>query len=67
MTCCAVDAQPTGVPVYLPNWAETLTIDQWVRVTGEFGTNASRESKQGIVLKPIDVTIVEQPSEPYLY
>lgn len=67
VTCCAVDAQPTGVPVYLPNWAETLTIHQWVRVTGEFGTNASRESKQGIVLKPIDVTIVEQPSEPYLY
>ena len=67
VTCCAVDAQPTGVPVYLPNWPNALAIDQWVRVTGEFATNPSRGSKQGIALNPSDVTPVEQPSEPYLY
>ncbi|MBC7592132.1 MAG: TIGR03943 family protein [Salinibacterium sp.] len=67
VTCCAVDAQPTGVPVYLPNWPDTLKIDQWVRVTGEFGTNASQRSTQGIALDPAEVTAVEQPSEPYLY
>ena len=67
VTCCAVDAQPTGVPVYMPNWPDTLAVDQWVRVTGEFGTNASQKSKQGVALDPAGVTPVEQPSEPYLY
>lgn len=67
VTCCAVDAQPTGVPVYLPSWSDTLAVDQWVQVTGEFTTNPSQKSTQGIALDPADVTPVEQPSEPYLY
>lgn len=67
VTCCAVDAQPTGIPVYYPNWPDTLKVDDWVRVTGEFTTNASTRSKQGIALNPEKVTTVEQPSEPYLY
>lgn len=67
VTCCAVDAQPIGVPVYLENWPDTLELDQWVEVTGEFGTNPSKRSTQGIALDPTDVVPVEQPSEPYLY
>jgi len=67
VTCCAVDAQPAGIPVYLPNWPDTYQLDQWVEATGEFVTNPSDRSAQGIALEPVSVTVVEQPSEPYLY
>lgn len=67
VTCCAVDAQPAGIPVYLANWESQYSIDQWVRATGEFTTNPSQRSTQSIALDPADVTPVEQPSEPYLY
>lgn len=67
VTCCAVDAQPAGIPVYLANWADTYQLDQWVQVTGEFGANPSRSSTQAIALTPDSVIGVDQPSEPYLY
>jgi len=67
VTCCAVDAQPTGIPVYQQNWADTFSVDEWVRVTGEFTTNPSAQSRQSIALSPTTIDIVEQPSEPYLF
>ena len=67
VTCCAVDAQPTGIPVFLANWQDTYAVDDWIQATGEFGTNPSTSSKQSITLKPDAVTKVDQPSEPYLY
>jgi uncharacterized repeat protein (TIGR03943 family) len=67
VTCCAVDAQPTGIPVYYANWQSELAADDWVRVTGQFGTNPSTSSKQSVALAPAAVTKVEQPSEPYIF
>lgn len=67
ITCCAVDAQPIGVPVYLPNWRNTLAVDEWVRVRGTFDTNPSSTSNQSIALVPTASAKVKQPSEPYLY
>lgn len=67
ITCCAVDAQPVGVPVYLENWESTFGVDQWVAVDGGFGANPSRESTQPIALLPDDIQVTEQPTEPYLY
>ena len=67
VTCCAVDAQPAGIPVYLANWTDSYQLDQWVQVSGEFGANPSRSSTQSIALTPDSVIEVEQPSEPYLY
>jgi putative membrane protein len=67
ITCCAVDAQPVGVPVYLPNWQERFAADQWVKVSGSFETNPSTKSQQSIALVPTTTTKVDQPSEPYLY
>lgn len=67
ITCCAVDAQPAGVPVYLPGWSDTMKVDDWVEVTGEFATNPSSLSAQPLAIDPSEVTVVEQPSEPYLY
>src|SRR6185312_2518926 len=67
ITCCAVDAQPVGVPVYYPNWKSEFKSDGWVRVTGGFATNPSRQSQQAIALVTEKVVKVSQPSEPYLY
>jgi putative membrane protein len=67
VTCCAVDAQPTGIPVFLPNWQDSYAVDDWVQATGQFDTNPSTGSKQSIALSPDSVDTVDQPSEPYLY
>ncbi|TQL47781.1 putative repeat protein (TIGR03943 family) [Homoserinimonas aerilata] len=67
VTCCAVDAQPVGVPVYLPGWGEQFEADAWVQVQGVFDTNPSRSSKQPLALLPVSAETVDQPSEPYLY
>lgn len=67
VTCCAVDAQPVGVPVYLPGWEDSVAIDQWVRVAGEFAPNPSRSSTQPIALRDSTVTEVGEPDEPYLF
>lgn len=67
VTCCAVDAQPVGVPVYSPNWSDDFAVDQWVRVEGGFATNPSRSSGQAIAVLPETAEVVDQPGEPYLY
>ncbi len=67
VTCCAVDAQPLGVPVYLPGWAGSYPPDTWVTVSGVFESNPSRASTTPIVLVPDVIEAVDQPSEPYLF
>jgi len=67
ITCCAVDAQPVAVPVYLPNWKKGLATGGWVRVIGSFDTDPSTSSKQPITLISTAATKTEQPSDPYLY
>lgn len=67
ITCCAVDAQPLGVPVHLPGWQDRFAVDSWVSVTGQFGANPSSTSAQPVVVLPDAVEAVEQPSEPYLF
>jgi len=67
VTCCAVDAQPAGIPVYLPGWASSLATDDWVDVSGEISTNPSRTSTQPLAVIPDAVVPIEQPSDPYLF
>ena len=67
VTCCAVDAQPVGVPVYAPNWQQDLAVDDWVQVTGSFGVNPSSSSTQSIAVTADTVTPIEEPDEPYLF
>lgn len=67
ITCCAVDAQPVGVPVYEPGWSDMYGVDDWVRVSGGFATNPSTASAQSIALVPEEAAKVDQPGEPYLY
>jgi len=67
VTCCAVDAQPLGVPIHLPNWASTYEPDSWVSISGSFASNPSSSSLQPVVVIPDTVEPVEQPREPYLF
>ncbi|MFT4029907.1 MAG: TIGR03943 family protein [Protaetiibacter sp.] len=67
VTCCAVDAQPVGVPVYLPGWRDEHPVDSWVRVTGRFAANPSATSMQSLVIDPASVTAIDQPADPYVY
>lgn len=67
ITCCAVDAQPVGVAVYLANWEGSFKKNEWVHVTGVFNTNPSIRSQQAIALVPNETKRVSQPSDPYLY
>lgn len=67
ITCCAVDAQPVGVPVYLPGWKTHFSQNEWVQVTGAFATDPSTTSTQSIALAPSTTKKVGQPRDPYLY
>lgn len=67
ITCCAVDAQPVGVPVYLPDWRSTYKSDEWLTVAGGFEANRSASSSDPIALVPSGVTKINAPNDPYLY
>ncbi len=67
VTCCAVDAQPVGVPVYRPTWKDTLKPNQWVHVTGAFAANPSTSSDAPIALTPAQLSKTDVPAQPYLY
>ncbi|AND17910.1 TIGR03943 family protein [Rathayibacter tritici] len=67
VTCCAVDAQPVGVPVYQAGWADTYTEGQWLEASGGFGANPSVTSAETVVLEPATVTPIDEPAMPYVY
>jgi putative membrane protein len=67
VTCCAVDAQPIGVPVYQPGWSSNYSTDEWVEVTGSFRANPSATSKDSLAIEPASIEPVDQPSDPYVY
>jgi len=67
VTCCAVDAQPIGVPVYLPGWSSTYSTDEWVEVEGTFTPNPSGRAQASLAVEPTTIESVEQPSDPYVY
>lgn len=67
VTCCVVDAQPIGVPVYAPDWRHRYSPNSWLEITGEFIENPDINSPHNIVLKPSRIQSVAPPREPYVY
>ena len=67
ITCCAVDSQPVGVPVYRPGWRKELPASTWVAVDGTFGDNPDRDSRTGTVIKPEGLTRIAEPAQPYVF
>ena len=67
VTCCVVDAQPIGVPIYAPDWRYRYAPNSWLEITGEFIENPDVDSPHNIVLKPSRIQSVAPPREPYVY
>ncbi len=67
VTCCAVDAQPLGVPVLFPGWQDRFAVDDWVEVTGGFSPSADPSAAEPIVLVPDTFEGIDQPAQPYVY
>ena len=65
VTCCAVDAQPLGMPVHSPGWQDEFEADDWVRVTGGFAESGGKVSEP-VFVDPKDIQPVEQPEDPYV-
>lgn len=64
LTCCAVDAQPVGIPIRIEGWQAEYQEDQWLEVEGEFKEiNVNGVSK--LVLVPVSIEKIEQPRNPY--
>lgn len=67
VTHCAIDAQPVGVPVYLPGWQEEYDADQWVEASGALSANPAQSGTDPLVLVPEQLVGIEEPSDPYVY
>jgi putative membrane protein len=67
VTCCAVDAQPVGVPVYLPDWPERFSPDEWVTASGPILPNPGSSSAESLLLTPDEISVTDQPDQPYVY
>ena len=67
VTCCAVDAQPVGVPVYLPDWDERFAPDQWVTASGPIVPNPGSPSAESLLLIPDEISVTDQPDQPYVF
>ena len=65
VTCCAVDAQPVGVPVHLPGWRDRFAVDSWVEVHGSFVAHPSGGAIP-VVVEPSSTESIPQPDNPYL-
>jgi uncharacterized repeat protein (TIGR03943 family) len=65
VTCCAVDAQPVGVPVHLPGWQDRFDADDWVVANGRLGDDPAGGASP--VLLPDAVEPTEQPEQPYVF
>ena len=67
VTCCAVDAQPVSIPVYMPDWQGEVQLDSWVRIEGGFQPAPSGVTNSPVVIVPLSITDEEVPDEPYLF
>ncbi len=62
VSCCAVDARPIGVPIYLPDWQNTYKQDQWIAVDGKFVVTNDK-----VALDKPKIEVIEKPRDPYVY
>ena len=65
VTCCAVDATPSSLRVYMKDWQSKFPVDSWVKVEGSFEALQTNRGQQ--LLLSGDIQAVSQPDEPYDY
>jgi putative membrane protein len=67
VTCCAVDAQPIGLPVYRPNWKSELRESTWIAVKGSFVEDVGGGGRHPTVISVDSLNKIEEPDNPYVF
>jgi uncharacterized repeat protein (TIGR03943 family) len=67
VSCCAVDSQPVGVPVNLPNWRGQFAAGGWIAVTGTFVDESELEARFPTAIKIATIKKIDEPSQPYVF
>lgn len=65
VTCCAVDATPTGFPVKSTD-AVAYEDGTWVEVTGEWTILKDRNNDERLFIIPSTISKAKEPDEPYV-
>jgi uncharacterized repeat protein (TIGR03943 family) len=67
VSCCAVDAQPIGVPVHRPGWRDEIEPGAWIRIQGAFVNNPSRDSQEPMAIGVGSLAKIDEPEQPYVF
>jgi putative membrane protein len=67
VTCCAVDAQPIGLPVYRPDWKSELRESTWIAIKGTFVEDVGRGGRHPVVISVDTLNKIEEPDNPYVF
>ncbi len=66
ISCCAVDASPISLAVYLPGWEQKYKEDDWIDVSGAL-EQGKKLGVDGALLRAQNSNIIPQPEDPYEY
>ena len=67
VSCCAVDAQPIGVPVYRPGWRNEIEPGAWITIQGTFVKNPSPDSQESVAIGVGSLAKIDEPDQPYVF
>jgi uncharacterized repeat protein (TIGR03943 family) len=67
VSCCAVDAQPVGVPVYRPGWRDEIEPGAWIKIEGAFVNNPTRDSQESVAIGVGSLAKIDEPDQPYVF
>jgi uncharacterized repeat protein (TIGR03943 family) len=67
VTCCAVDAQPVGLPVHRPNWKDEFRPSTWIALKGTLVEDAGRSGRHPTLIRVSTLTRIDEPDNPYVF
>jgi uncharacterized repeat protein (TIGR03943 family) len=67
VTCCAVDAQPVGLPVYRPDWKSELRESTWIAIEGTFVEDLGRDGRHPALIQVDSLKEIDEPDNPYVF
>ena len=67
VSCCAVDAQPIGVPVYRPGWRDEIEAGACITIEGTFVKNPSADSQESVAIGVGSLARIDEPDQPYVF
>jgi uncharacterized repeat protein (TIGR03943 family) len=67
VSCCAVDAQPIGVPVHRSGWRNEIEPGAWITIQGTFVKNPSPDSQESVAIGVGSLAKINEPDQPYVF